>query len=309
MKNKIIFISLLFSLCTFYSNAQEEKPELNLNLSYYSLNNKIPYLLVTTKFKSTKTFEIVKGAVVSVYINDESEDGFLGEVVTDSKGLAKLILPPAIKEIWESSPKHNFIAVSKETKEFAETHSEIEVTKTKIIIDTTLTEEDLRAVSVTITAFDGTDWIPAEDVELKIGIQRLGSFLPVSEEESYTTDADGNVIAEFARDSIPASDENGNIILVVKVEDNDSYGNLIAEKQVNWGAVYPVQSNFSNRSLWATSDKAPLWLLFMAYSIIISVWGVIFYLVYQIFRIKKLGKEPDDKKEVEPPVIEMYEVT
>jgi hypothetical protein len=31
----------------------------------------------------------------------------------------------------------------------------------------------------------------------------------------------------------------------------------------------------------------------MAFSIIAAVWGVIFYLVYQITRISKLGKEYD----------------
>ena len=37
-----------------------------------------------------------------------------------------------------------------------------------------------------VLQFDGTEWIPAPDVELKVGVRRLSSLLPVGEEETYT---------------------------------------------------------------------------------------------------------------------------
>ena len=48
--------------------------------------------------------------------------------------------------------------------------------------------------------------------------------------------------------------------------------------------------SFDQRKLWATKFRTPLWLLFMAYSIVIGVWGTIIYLVLQIIRIKRIGK-------------------
>lgn len=291
MKNmKARFLTILiFILAGIIVNAQDEKPELNLTLGYHSLNNNIPYLMVSTKFRAEKTFEIVKAAKVKLYMDEESDAGLIGEVVTNDNGIAKMVIPPKFKDTWNASPKHSFIAVSSETKAYAETRSEIEIAKSRIIIDTTLTEEGARAISVMVSEFDGSQWLPANEVEVKIGVQRLGSVLPISDEESYTTDSTGTVVAEYMRDSLPSTIGKNGIMLVAKVEDNDVYGNLSIEKQVPWGVLYRDFHDINKRTLWATRDRAPLWLLFMAISIIAGVWGVIIYLVFQIFKIKRMG--------------------
>ena len=85
-------------------------------------------------------------------------------------------------------------------------------------------------------------------------------------------------------------DEKGNIILVASVEENDSYGNLAVEKQVPWGKVAATSKHFWHRTLWSTGNRAPLWLLAMASGIIIGIWGTIIYLVWQILKIRKMGK-------------------
>ena len=99
----------------------------------------------------------------------------------------------------------------------------------------------------------------------------------------------GIVSVEFKRDSLPG-DIKGNFILAAKVEDNDQFGNLLVEKTVPWGVTLkPDQSFFNQRTLWSTRFRTPLWLMLMAYSIVIAVWGNIIYLVLQIVKIKKLG--------------------
>jgi hypothetical protein len=85
-------------------------------------------------------------------------------------------------------------------------------------------------------------------------------------------------------------DEKGNIVLVARVEDNDNYGNLVVEKSVPWGKVVKTDiSFFDQRTLWSTRFRTPVWLLVMAYGMVIGVWGTIIYIVLQIFRIKKMG--------------------
>ncbi len=133
------------------------------------------------------------------------------------------------------------------------------------------------------------EWVPAKDVEMKVGVERNGSILSAGDKETYTTDSTGIVSVEFKRDSLPG-DIKGNFILAAKVEDNDQFGNLLVEKTVPWGVTLkPDQSFFNQRTLWSTRFKTPLWLLFMAYSIVIGVWGTIIYLALQIVKIKKLG--------------------
>ena len=136
---------------------------------------------------------------------------------------------------------------------------------------------------------DNSDWVPANEVEMKVGIQRLGGVLPGGEEETYTTDSTGMVTVLLNKDSLPG-DAKGNIQLVALVEDNDAIGNLSVVKTVPWGVIVTPNTDFFNkRSLWATRFKTPYWLLVLAYGIIISVWATIIYLVFQIVRIKRLG--------------------
>jgi hypothetical protein len=124
---------------------------------------------------------------------------------------------------------------------------------------------------------------------MRVGVHRLGGILSANEDATFTTDSSGSIKVDFKRDSLPG-DQKGNIVLIAKVEDNDQYGNLMIEKTVPWGVVVKPGSNFfDQRALWATRFRTPLWLLFMANSIIIGVWVTIFYLVFQIIRIKKIG--------------------
>ncbi len=58
-----------------------------------------------------------------------------------------------------------------------------------------------------------------------------------------------------------------------------------------WGkAIKPAGNFFKQRTLWSTRFETPLWLLFTAYFIVIIVWGTIVYLVFQMVKIKRLGK-------------------
>ncbi len=260
-----------------------------LNMKYYSVNNKIPYLIIKTQYKLGKKYTPVKNIPVQVYIDsDSSEANLLGKAITADNGEAKLIIPASVKAIWDASSLHNFIASSTATKEFDQTKTELSVTKSKIEIDTSSYGET-RSITVKVTELKNGVWAPAKDVELKIGISRLNSLLPAGDEETYTTDSSGQTIAEFKKDSIPG-DIKGNIILVTKVEDNEFYGNLSMEKVVPWGVYKTSENNFNKRTLWGTRDKTPVWLLIMAYSIAGGVWSVLIYLIFQLLKIKKLGK-------------------
>ena len=94
---------------------------------------------------------------------------------------------------------------------------------------------------------------------------------------------------KIKRDSL-LGDSHGNLILVAKTENNETYGNIYAEKNVNWGVAPKIENILDKRSLWATRFKTPFWLLGLAYSIIGAVWGTLIYLIFQLIKIRKLGK-------------------
>lgn len=260
-----------------------------LLINYFSINNKVPYLIVKSQYKQGKKFIPAKNVAVKLYINsDTSEAGLLSNIITNEEGEAKVILPPTARELWNGSAQANFIASSIASKEFDEIQTTLDITKSKVSIDTS-SDEQTRKITATVTALKDGKWVPAKEVEMKIGVRRLSSLLPVGEEETYTTDSTGTVVAEYKKDSLPG-DEKGNIILVAKVEDNDLYGNLATEISVPWGVYVKPENNFAKRTLWATGDKAPVWLLFMAYAIAGGVWGMLIYLVFQLLKIRKIGR-------------------
>ena len=289
-KNKFIFLllSLLFALLTNPVAAQKDSvvaKEL-VKLKYFNDNNSVQFLILENSLKTGKKIEPLKNKVFQLYLDSNKTENLIASVTTDKNGKAKSFLPPSLKAAWEASPMHKFIAVGTGKEE--ETTAELEIVKAKILIDTAF-EEGTRHIKVQVMKYENSEWVPANEVEMKVGIQRLGGILSAGDEETYTTDSSGTVNVELTKDSLPG-DEKGNMVLVAKVEDNDQYGNLLVQKTVPWGVALKTDNSFfDQRTLWTTRFRTPFWLLFMAYSIVIGVWGTIIYLVVQIIKIKKLG--------------------
>jgi len=260
-----------------------------LDVMYFSYNNNIPYVQVMARLKQGRRFEPIKGVTLKVYLDSISSSSLMTDnAVTDETGKADVAMPPSLQKEWNAYSKHQFIAEASGVKEFEGQKAVTEITKARLLIDTA-TAGETKNITATFIALENGEWTPVKDVEIKILIKRLGGNLIVGDEPTYTTDSSGTVTAEFKRDSIPG-DANGNIVIIAKVEDNDTYGNLSVEKTAKWGAPLTYDSTFNDRSLFGTRDKAPIWLLLMAYLIIGIVWGTLAYLVFQIFKIKKLGR-------------------
>ncbi len=259
-----------------------------LDIKYFVSDRQAPYLIVKTKIKKERKFLPVKDITVVVFLNEKSNTSTLGKIITNEKGEGKIIIPVSFKSTWDSSSEFTFKATSEPVGKTEALTAEVVIKKAKLVLDT-LNEDGVRSIRITSLEKNGSEWKPVKGVEVKIMVKRLLGDLPIGDEESYTTDSSGQIIAQFKRDSLPG-DINGNLVLLAKTEDNDLYGNLLIEKNCKWGK--PLQDNndaFNSRTLWGAHFKTPFWLLGIAYSIIIGVWGIIIFLVVQIFKIKKLG--------------------
>ena len=290
-RNKIIYLvlSCLFMLLTNLVTAQEDSVVSKeiVKLKYYNDNNRMQYLVVENLLKTGKKTKPLINKIFELYLDSISAENFIAKVTAGNSGKAKSFIPAGLKAKWELIPTHKFIAIAAGKEE--EPSTELIIIKSKIKIDTA-SAEGIRSITVQVMKYENDNWMPAKDVEMKVGIQRHSSILTAGEEETYTTDSTGTVNVVLKNDSMPG-DTKGNLILIAKVEDNDELGNLMIEKTVPWGMTVTPDTNFFNqRTLWSTRFKTPIWLLFMAYSIVIVVWGAIIYLVLQIFKIKRLGK-------------------
>jgi len=284
---KLKYLILALGLSVYFAESsygQEQKNSLILSLGYFNENNQIQYLKAVTKTKVNRKFKMVQGIPLSFYISSESPANLLGKATTDDKGQAVLFIPPSAQQIWNKSAKQNFLVVSDTSQLYDGTKTSIDLTKSKIRIDTA---EDKKIIATLLECKDSI-WTPVKGVDMKIGVKRLGAELNVNETPTFTTDSLGMVSADFKQLNLPG-DSLGNLILVARVEDNDNYGNLSSEKTVPWGTLSRYQEAYNRRSLYARRGWSPLWLEWMAYTIIAAVWIVLFYLFTQILKLKKLG--------------------
>ena len=289
-KHKIIQILLLIiALSPSILLAQAvEKNSLSLNLKYFNDNNITHHLLVQAKSKIDGKFQTIPNITIQFYIGTEADKrNLLGKRVTNDRGEAVIEIPPTAKDAWLKSPNQNFLVVSTATKQFEAGQGDLAITKAKLKIDTA----EGKMITAKMVALVDTIWKPIAAVDVIVGVKRLGGILNANETQTFPTDsATGGVIAEFKRDSIPG-DQNGNITIIATVADNDKYGNLSSEMQVPWGKKSLYMTNFDHRTLFARRGHSPIWLELLAYTIVIAVWSIIIFLLFQIKKIKKLGFE------------------
>ena len=283
-------LKLLVTLCCFATaghtaNAQSDSVPATkiIRMHYYNVNNSMQYILLESQLKKEKTFTPQANKTYNLYL--DSAANLVAMLKTDKDGKAKAFIPPTLKAAWEGSSQHTFIV--KEGDE--ELVSDYVITKSKIDIDTA-NEDGARVINVSVMKMDNNEWKPAAGVELKVGFERLGGILSAGDEETYTTDSTGTVKVTVTKDSLPGN-EKGIITIAARADDNETFGNLLAEKNISWGLPTEINTHFfDQRALWTTRFRTPIWLLAMAYSIVIGVWGTLIYLIFQVIKIRKLGR-------------------
>ncbi len=296
-RNLIKYIgSIILGLFLVFVNngyGQDEKPELLLNLVYNLPVNKVPELVVQTRIKIDRRFENINAAKVLVYMDEVSEANLLGSIVTNEKGFGKVNIPVRLQEVWKASDKHKFFAEVEEDPRFVETSTEIEIGKGRLVLGNKSDDEE-KIVMVRFEELKNGEWVPVPEQEVKILIKRSMGNILFGEDEAYTTDENGEIEAIFSRENL-LGDGKGNITIMARIEDNEQYGDIYAEEILTWGKPLIVQNNFNKRTLFATRDRAPIWLVFLASFIIITVWTAIIYLALQLLKIIKLGKLKSDE--------------
>lgn len=292
MKKKIInnlrILLLVVSLIILQERiiAQEDsaKPQPVVKLHYYNKNNSMQYLILESMLKNGKILTPQKDKIYEIYLGNADEN-LISKVKTDINGKAKAFIPLSLKSNWDASSEHKFIV-----KEGEEEVTEYVITKSKVTLDTA-SSDGVRNITVSVMKLEDSNWLPAADVEIKVGVSRFGGTLSAGDDDTYTTDSGGTVTVEFNKNDLPG-DSNGKIMLIALIENNDEFGNVSVEKNVAWGIAQTDDSKFfDQRTLWSTRSRTPFWLLLLAYSIIIGVWSTLVYLVVQLIKIRSLGTE------------------
>jgi hypothetical protein len=149
-------------------------------------------------------------------------------------------------------------------------------------------EDSTKQVKAVVTKTDAnSNNEPIKGVDVHFYIKKSFGLLPL-EGDFTTTDSMGEASVDFPTD-IPG-DQFGNVTVIAKVEDNDELGNLETVKTVRWGVSVNTRQSVEPRALWASGNNAPWPLTITVTGIVVIVWGIIFYIIFQLIVIKKTGK-------------------
>jgi len=126
----------------------------------------------------------------------------------------------------------------------------------------------------------------ANGVRVGFFIKRTFGLLPVC--EPVTTDNNGLAKAIFPKD-LPG-DSTGNYEIIIKLIDNDLYGDVVYKEKINWGKSFVYENPLDHRALWGNRSNAPWWLLITYFALLGPALIVIVWVMLQLKKLKGLGK-------------------
>jgi hypothetical protein len=270
---------------------QNDKIEPRIDISYYQTDSNAPFIVVQVRKKTEGRFFPLAGIPVTLFFNEETDSMRMDKVTSNAKGDVRMFLPDRFVDVWNQLDTYEFIATVSSNDSIEEATEAIEINRARLRVSTD-TADETRLIRVTIEQKNEEEWVYVSDVEMKIFVKRQFGKLFIGE-DYYTSDEAGSIEAEFEGE-IPG-DAQGILELGCMVEDHENFGNLFAFTNTQWGTpMVDDNTAFNKRTLWATRDKTPFWLLIFPNLAIAGIWGVIIYLFFQIYRIKKISKAPEN---------------
>lgn len=162
----------------------------------------------------------------------------LGSVITDRNGLAVFTIKPEQVATNAEGMLH-FKAVLGPVKKMESTEGEVTVKRALLTI-TPVKEDSLYSVQVKLVDLATGEETPVPQAVLGIFVKRSFNPLKIGE---ITTDESGEGSAEIAN-TLPG-DAKGNITLLARLDENETYGNLEAAVVQQWGCQYQIRSKIS----------------------------------------------------------------
>ncbi|MFZ2431708.1 MAG: hypothetical protein WAW57_11215 [Lutibacter sp.] len=118
---------------------------------------------------------------------------------------------------------------------------------------------------------------------LKVQIQRMFKALPIGEEFNET-DEDGTILVAIPKG---ISGLDGILAIEVVLSESEEFGTVKAIVNAPIGKPVVDESTFDERTMWSPRSKTPLFLLIFPNLLIFAIWGIIIYLITNLFKITK----------------------
>jgi len=293
MNNLIKKIALAITLTGIFCNvsiAQDQpqaqgKSEATIGLSYYKKADmtKTAVAIIKTKNKEGK-FVAAKNAKVNFYVMHDKVLEPLKSANTDNKGQAVIELQKGLP--LDENLAFTIVAKIENDKAYENAEEEMHYKDATITLKLNPNDSADRTVTAMVTELDKDGKVvPVKGAEVKFYTQRMFGFMPAAEENTISTNENGEASFTYPKD-IPG-DTAGIVNVVVRMDDNEQFGNVESKSATTWGTHLAIIKDPFPRALW--EPFAP-WPLVITLSILFGgVWSTYFFIFLQLRKIKKEG--------------------
>ncbi|MCF6367002.1 MAG: cytochrome c [Bacteroidales bacterium] len=192
---------------------------------------------------------------------------------------------PSFKDRFEEEDKWNIVFYVKSfDKDFKVTGEKPKTINADFILKTD--ESASKVFANVVTVNDKGDSIAAKDIGINFYVKRVFGNLQIG--DAVSTNQVGTAVLSFPDDI--AGDKDGKVVVFADFADPDTYGTKIKSVELNWAKPLHYKNPVLERSLWGPNNRVPMWLLLSYLFVTGGVWLTIFYVVFQIRRIKKAGQ-------------------
>ena len=235
-------------------------------------------LKTTVQAKIRGTLTKLTGLKIEFTVGTDSTVKKLGEVITDSRGVA-ILNCKTDRLTTDKEGKLNFKA-SFAGKDSIESAEELVSVKRARLEITPVKEDSLLTVKVKLIDLSTGTGTAVPETDLGVFVKRMFSALKLGEGK---TDEAGEASIEIPN-KLPG-DAQGNITLLAKIDENEVYGNLEAAVTQPWGTPVSDELKALPRALWGTLP--PLWMPITFLILMTAVWGHYIVIIFELFRLRK----------------------
>lgn len=271
----IILILLVLSPELFSQEATMISPYIQIS---YLKNTDDQRILQTSLTYSKNRMELPLPGMEISFFNGTDKKELLKTAVTDSKGIARFEVPSDMALISESSGSWAFSSEYTGNDTIEAGISEITVKDVRLEMILSLADS---VKTITVNAFVKENGIekPVPGETVKVYVPRMFSNLLIGE---LTLDDAGTSTIEFPSD-LPG-DKDGNLTVIAKFEENESFGNVEQKETLNWGLLTDYSVPVTHRALW--TKTAPKWMIYSLSVLLAGVWGHYLFAIISLIRIR-----------------------
>jgi hypothetical protein len=218
------------------------------------------------------------GLKAQFYLVTDSAETVLGTVVTDRNGFAILNIKGSQLVTNADGTLHFKVSVGG-PKNMEAGEGEVTVKRAMLVL-TPVKEDNLLSVQLKLVDLSTGEEKPVPETAVGLFVKR--SFYPLKLGEG-NTDENGEATIEVPN-NLPG-DPLGNITMLGKLDESETYGYLETASTQKWGVAVSNRIEDQPRALW--SSHPPLWMLITFIILMTAVWGHYIVIVYELIRLRK----------------------